>query len=828
MRPGLNRIILAAAASTIALLASSAALSAPAPDAPASASRHGEARIVRDAYGAPTIYADDTFSLFYGYGYALAEDRLFQIESVRRALIGRSAEVFGRRYLQRDIASLTNFDPEVLRPQVEALTGEHRAVLDGMTAGINARIREVRATPETLMPRQFLDYGFEPAEWTPFDIATSYTSLLFIGFADNSRQTANLGLLSDLVEKHGAENGRKVFDALRWLDDPAAPTTVQREDQVSGRATRGGPANLHHASSGGQRTLLSDLGSQRQFETSLNLWGGDGVEHVPLASNAWAANGDRVSDADAVLIGGPQVGDQVPSMIWAAGLRGAGLNVTGSTYPGLPYFHFGTNGQIAWTRTALAGSVVDIFEEELNPENLRQYRHKGVWRDMDHRRVAVPVKGEAPVEVDLYRTVHGPVLVFDEEKGRAYAKHRTWENNVVDTMFAYFDEMKAVDYDQWSDAIFRKWNNQSQYYADARGNIAYIQAGRYPIRHPDAEAMLPTRGDGSMEWLGLQDPRQNARVLNPAQQYIANWNNRPSPDIPNSDSRLWSAVDRVESLIDQFEAAPSHSTQQIWDFNRRAAWSSEQYRNFLPLVAAAVRDAPAESRIRKVGEALAAWDGQEIDPAHTGLHASPGPALFYEWLAQAETALFRRDLPEAYLGGCSQAGAYNCPNGQSFGAHHLYFALTEGKTGSPRPTYDFLHGRTPGELIRESLEKTDAALTERFGTDDIDRWLSPVRPKTWTPTNPRGFPWAGEGEGFSISPDQKRGTMNALFVFKNGAVSMCDAIPPGQSGFIAPNGARDPHYGDQLALYAGFDCRHRPFTEAEIAASTVSERRLSY
>lgn len=791
----------------------------------------GSAVIKRDAYGAPTIYADDTYSLFYGYGYALAEDRLFQIESVRRALIGRSAEVFGPDYIQRDIASLTNFDPEVLRPQVLALTGERKDVLDGMTAGINARIREVLANRETLLPKQFSDYGFEPQFWTSFDIATSYTSLLFIGFADNSRQTANLSFLSELTARHGAENGRRLFDALRWLDDPAAPTTVQREDQLAGRATSGGPANARRAvasASLANRASLSAEGAAQQFELSMNLWGGDGVEHVPLASNAWAANGARVSDADAVLIAGPQVGDQVPSMIWAASLRGAGLNVTGSTYPGLPYFHFGTNGDIAWTRTALAGTAVDIFELQLDPRNPHRYRYNGRWRDMEHRTVSIPVKGQDAVSVDLYRSVHGPVLVFDEAQNRAYSKRRTWEANVVDTMFAYYDEMKATNYDQWSEAIFGKWNNQSQYFADSQGNIAYIQAGRYAIRHPEADSMLPTPGDGSRDWRGLQNPRQNARVLNPAQQYIANWNNRPSPDIPNSDSRLWSAVDRVDGLIEQFEASASHTTQQIWDFNRRASWSSEQFRNFQPLVTQAIRNEPQDSRVRQLGEAVVRWDGQQVDPTHSGHAASSGQAIYYEWLGQAETALFRNDLPEAYLGGCGTASSYNCPNGQSFGAHILYFALTDGRTGSPRLQYDLLHGVTADALIRAALIETDRILTERYQSADIDRWLAPIRAKTWTPTNPRGLPWAGRDERFSRSPDQNRGTMNALFAFRNGQVSMCDSIPPGQSGFISPDGTRDPNYANQLDLYTGFGCRHRPFTEAEITASTVSERRLAF
>src|SRR5262249_5390593 len=129
----------------IALAIAFTPLHSPAAPGKEASTRHGAVTIKRDDYGIPNVYADDDYSLFYGYDYALAEDRLFQIESERRTIEGRAAEVFGPEFLPRDQAILTNYDHETLVPQLRRLTGEHRDVMDGMAAGINARIKEVLA-----------------------------------------------------------------------------------------------------------------------------------------------------------------------------------------------------------------------------------------------------------------------------------------------------------------------------------------------------------------------------------------------------------------------------------------------------------------------------------------------------------------------------------------------------------------------------------------------------------------------------------------------------------------------------------------------------------
>src|SRR5699024_5986904 len=76
-----------------------------------------EVTIKRDDYGVPHVYADSNYDLFYGYGYVLGEDRLFQMEMARRAVLGTSAEVLGEDYLEIDKETRETFDPEAIQQQ---------------------------------------------------------------------------------------------------------------------------------------------------------------------------------------------------------------------------------------------------------------------------------------------------------------------------------------------------------------------------------------------------------------------------------------------------------------------------------------------------------------------------------------------------------------------------------------------------------------------------------------------------------------------------------------------------------------------------------------
>lgn len=124
-------------------------------DTPVVTDRH--VVIERDEYGVPQIYARSVYGLFYGYGYAVAQDRLFQMEMAKRSTQGRVAEVLGEAFVGFDKATRSNYWPASIERQIAALPQSDREILDGYAAGMNAWITKVRNASE-LLPKQFKDY----------------------------------------------------------------------------------------------------------------------------------------------------------------------------------------------------------------------------------------------------------------------------------------------------------------------------------------------------------------------------------------------------------------------------------------------------------------------------------------------------------------------------------------------------------------------------------------------------------------------------------------------------------------------------------------------
>lgn len=238
--PGRSRVSLvcasvSAALVSLALVAPSVASAAPgatgAKGAPAATAvdkvpGRTDVTIKRDEFGVPHIYASTTYALFYGYGYAIAQDRLFQMEMARRSTQGTVAEVLGEKFVDFDKSIRGNYWPASIRRQLADLPQRERDILDGYAAGMNAWIAQIRAKPDQRMPRQFNDFGFQPTNWDAFDVAMVFVGTMANRFSDATSEIDNLALVTALKDKYGAQKGMALFNELKWIVNPDAPSTV--------------------------------------------------------------------------------------------------------------------------------------------------------------------------------------------------------------------------------------------------------------------------------------------------------------------------------------------------------------------------------------------------------------------------------------------------------------------------------------------------------------------------------------------------------------------------------------------------------------------------
>lgn len=782
--------------------------------------------IKRDTYGVPHVYANEVRGLFHGFGYSVAEDRLFQMEMARRSVLGTVSEVMGPAYLALDKGSRAGFTPSSIRDQLAKLSPDDKAIFGGYAAGFNARVAEVLADKATLLPKQFIDAGFEPkADWTDYDVAMIWIGTMANRFSNASSEIANLNQLNQLKQARGELVGKQLFEQIHWLEDPLAPTTVPRPARTVSRPDRQlrGDAQMATLAPVSPDVLvaINDVDAARR--------GVAPPEQRPIASNLWVVGPTKTSDGSTIFINGPQFGWVNPSYVFAIGLHGAGFDVTGNTPFAHPVVLFGTNGKISWGSTAGPQDVNDVYQEKLNPANPHEYLFKGEMRKMGQRGEVIKVKGAPDVMLDVYSTVHGLVTNFDLPNGTAYSMRRGWDGLELESMLGWIHSTRAQNWSAWLAQAKRVAITINWYYADAAGNIGYVSPARLPVRPASQDVRLPALGDGSMEWTGFRPFSEVPQLLNPAQGFIANWNNQPAPG-SIGDGNNYGAVDRINEFNRRLEAKPKLTPDEVWRINYETAFADTNARYFIPFITDATKNLPAGDASKQAAQLLARWNMLNEDPKDSGHYDGAAATIMRTWLPIMYRNLLQADLPPAVFAAYASAGYANADTVGSIrpgqGSKLLYNALLGARAGVPQ-TIDFFHGADKNAMIRAALAEALAQLTTRFGADK-SKWLTPAIPHSFLPKNFIGAPQAGADETLTLPTYMNRGTQNHQVVFTRQGVTMCTAAPPGQSGFIAPNGRKSPHYADQMQLYKDFGCKPEWLSAAQLDAHLESTKVLKY
>ncbi|MDP6828438.1 MAG: penicillin acylase family protein [Pseudomonadales bacterium] len=806
-----------------------------------------EVEIIRDAYGVPHVYADDVFGLFYGYGYAVAQDRLYQMEIMRRSVSGTVAEVLGRKYVSFDKKIRSTYSLASIEVQYSALAQERKAILDGYAAGVNTWIKKIQANPGTLIPREFLENGFEPVPWTGMDVAMIFVGTIAHRFSDFNSEVENLTFLNSLTARHDKEAAWQIFNQTKWLNDPGAPTTVPggksnaKQHAALLPYPEGLPATASIDKPIGRRFARNDNGEYLDLPDQKALaylnqvlakTGISGMAGFPAASNVWIMGPKKAQDADGAFINGPQFGSINPGYVYGIGLHGAGFDLAGGAYFASPAVLFGNNANIGWGSTAGIGDTVDVYAEQLNPDNMYEYFYKGRYQKMGKRRETIAIKDADPATIDVYSTVHGPVDLFDEENGVAYSRRRTWDGLELESMMSFIDATKAQNHEEWLEAAASNAVSVNWYYIDRRGNIGYAHTGRYPVRSKDKDTRLPTPGTGEFEWDGFLPFVDQPQTYNPAQGFIANWNNKPSDDWDNGDTWffLWATSDRGQFLIDVLEAKDKLTVEEFVGINEAASYADFNMHYFMSVLNEALKNLGNEWLERRALEILNRWDKAWTDRDGDGFYDSPATAIASTWLTVMLENTLKDDIGEKFFYRYASPGypidsSENSPR-VGPGVSILYHVLNRDDSRLDFK-YDFLNGVDVNVAVMRAMTEAVERLSDIYGANPED-WRLPAARQIFRTANFYGIPQANFATTKSIPVIQNRGSENNVVVAKNGVMTTRNVTPPGQSGFVAPDGAVGPHYGDQLDLYSRFDYKKLPLTRNDVETSAESWTALRY
>jgi penicillin G amidase len=772
--------------------------------------------IKRDTYGVPHIYAETVYGLFYGYGYAIAQDRLFSMEMAKHSGQGRVSEFLGvgddDKYINFDRRIRSMYKPDAILNQLANLPGEDKAVFDGYAAGINAHIAEVRNNPAELMPQQFNTFGFEPEDWTAFDVAMIFVGSMVNRFGDFNTELANLNIYTALTRQHGQEKGMRIFNQLMPQVVKGAPTTISSDDWIASDSS--GSDHALDLQSALAMTLEDPLSVPNQGEAF---------------SNMVIVGRKKADGAKSILMNGPQFGWYFPSYVYSVGLHGAGFDLVGNTPYGYPVILFGHNGHIAWGSTWGAGDMIDMYQEKLNPDNPEEYWHNDGFVAMEKRIETIKVKGGQDAQLPVYRTFHGPVVRVDEKNHVAFAKKRTWEGLELDTLLGWMHTTRAKNHTQWLKQAERSALNINMYYADKDGNIGYAFTGKYPKRKAGHDNRLPVSGEGHMDWEGIHTFDYNPKVYNPEQGFIANWNNRPAYGVLNPDMfwYSWSKADRVEVLIERVAQKDRLTADDLWDLIYDSSLTDVNARYFIPFMETAAQTSD-DPKLKQAVADLSRWNHMSEDVNSDGKYDETSTAVFRTFLPFMLAETLQDDLGDVFkfFGGTG----YPTPEKPFSSGLNLQIGtktVVEALVDPESQAFDFFNGENAEAVILRALEKTMAALEEKFGPD-MNTWRLPMAPTAFTHKNFLGIPQADASESQKLPVAMNRGTENDMVVFTSQGVKAYEVAPPGQSGFISPQGVKSKHYDDQMQMYADYQKKSMWLDPDNVEENMVSTVVLFY
>lgn len=302
----------------------------------------GAVQVIRDQYGIPTIKADTEEQLFEEFGYITAEDRLWQMEVNKRWGQGTLAEIFGPNLVQSDMQNrLMNYTEDEYRTMFKQHTADAQKLFTAYLKGVNRRVDEVLADPK-IMPMEYLALKLKPQHFTSSDILAFWKSLLRRFGMIGGSEMKNLNALQILTERFGKTEGWAAFNDWRWINDPSAPTYI--EETIGGnfspqiKASAGFPSYLAEDSSIAQWTKEEKNLAKMAFEEAQRVGA-----PVKLGSNTWTLSPQVTGTGYPILVGQPQMGHTVPSIINEVALKGGRFDVVGMTFPILPLIPIGHN-----------------------------------------------------------------------------------------------------------------------------------------------------------------------------------------------------------------------------------------------------------------------------------------------------------------------------------------------------------------------------------------------------------------------------------------------------------------------------------------------------
>ncbi|HAI77428.1 MAG TPA: penicillin acylase family protein [Microscillaceae bacterium] len=484
-----------------------------------------------DEYGVPHIYAQNEEDAYFALGYVQAQDRLFQMDLLRRVGGGRLAEILGNEYLEQDKFMRTlgladnarRYAAKYLAERKEPYQKAAFAYLDG----INTFIAQGVTPPEYLLT------GIPKEPFKPEDIYAAMGYMAF-NFAQGFRTDP---LLTKISQTYGES----------YLAD-------------LGIAHQTGEAKIPIHNTQSKDKKVHVIAPEKISSAISSL-----LEKSPIppltGSNSWVLSPSKTTTGKVILCNDAHVAYSQPAVWYEAHLEAPGLSFYGHHLAGSPFAMIGHNRQVAVGMTMLQNDDINLYQEKLNPNNPNQVWVNDQWQDIEIREEVIKVKGSTDVKLQIKTTRHGPILneALEILKRTSQAPISAWwtytklDNLALQTAYQIAKLSSLDEARQLAAQIHAPGLNVM--YGDTKGNVGWWGAARY-LKLPEGTnpKFILDGASGKDTPLGYYEFSENPQAENPPWGYVYSANNQTDSTMKMLYPGYYSVGDRatrIQQLLNQ-------------------------------------------------------------------------------------------------------------------------------------------------------------------------------------------------------------------------------------------------------------------------------------
>ncbi|MDO6471827.1 penicillin acylase family protein [Maribacter sp. 1_MG-2023] len=454
-----------------------------------------EVTVYYDEYGIPHIYGENEKDAFRTLGYVHAQDRLWQMELLRRIASGGLSEVFGadligtdKFFLSLGIADASKISASNVNDS-DAGVILSKAYLDGINQFIN----------EGPTPVEFYLTGIEKKEFVLEDI---YNTIGYMAFSFAMAHKTD-PLLTTINTKLGTEYLKDLYVGSSTETEWIKNYNPSQSDSI-----------------------------QDNLTTAVNK--ALGVLDIPLfeGSNSWVIAPEKTKNGKVILANDPHIGFSQPSVWYEAHVEAPTYSKYGYHIAGIPFPLLGHNRKLAYGITMFENDDVDFYYEQNNPENENQYLSENGYVDYEIITKKFKVKDSSEINFSYKKSNHGPILngIADQVQGeRPIAMswlYTQMDNKVIDALFGLSHSNNLTEFKAALPKIHAPGLNIM--YGDDDGNVAWFATAQlYKIPDSINTKLIFEVGEGlpvEKEFIGFNE---NPQAINPPSNYVYSANNQP-------------------------------------------------------------------------------------------------------------------------------------------------------------------------------------------------------------------------------------------------------------------------------------------------------------